>query len=261
MVYLPPAWMARHLSFGHRHIVADYAWLQALQYYGNSWNRLFYFRDLGRYLDLATDIDPDFKIAYRFGAAAIPFNSRGWTWHNVPQSNALIEKGLRHDPNDWQLWLQLGFNRGVIGTDFEGAAEAYRSAARVPEAPSWIPQLVTRLYATAGATDRARAYAQQLLVSSDEPEVREAMQQRLWEIDIEEELQRIDDAIRRYRDDHGEVPGDVNALVTRGYLKRMPIDALGGEFVIEDGEARSTSLHKGRLRVFEEEAEMEKHLQ
>ncbi len=261
LVYLPPAWLAKHLTFGHRYLMADYAWLQALQYYGNEWNRLYFYRDLGRYLDLSTDIDPAFTIAYRFGAASIPFNSGGWTWHNVPQSNELIEKGLRHDPNDWQLWLQLGFNRGVIGTDYEGAAEAYRNAARSPGAPTWIPQLVTRLYATAGSMDRARMYAQQILASTDEPELRETMERRLWEIDLEEQLVKIDEALRRYRADHGEDPAQVNVLVTRGYLKELPEDPFGGVFYIENGEARSSSLHKGRLRVHEEEAEREKHQQ
>ena len=261
LVYLPPSWLARHLTFGHRYLVADYAWLQALQYYGNEWNRLYFYRDLARYLDLATDIDPGFGYAYRFGAAAVPFNSGGWTWHNVPQSNELIEKGLRQDPTDWQLWLQLGFNRGVIGTDYEGAAEAYRNAARSPGSPPWIPTLVTRLYATAGSMDRARMYAQQILASTEEPELRETMERRLWEIDLEEELVKIDEALRRYRADHGEDPAQVNVLVSRGYLKELPEDPFGGVFYIENGEARSSSLHKGRLRVHEEEAEREKHQQ
>ena len=257
LVYLPPPWIARHGSFGHPQLLADYVWLQALQYYGDEANRAQRYRDLHRYLELVVELDPDFRYAYRFGAAAIPYNTGGWTWHNVEHSTALIQRGLARFPDDWQLWLQLGFNRGVLGTDYEGAAEAYRHAASARGAPTWIPQLVTRLYSTAGSLERARAYALEILENTDQPELQETMRQRLKEIAAEESLIQIDQAIRRFREQTGEAPSTLTQLFANGLLTSLPQDPLGGTFYIENGEARSTSMEGGRLRVFGAEPQHE----
>ncbi len=256
MVYLPPPWLARYASMGHTPLIADYVWMQALQYYGNNWNRLYYFRDLHRYIDLVNELDPNFRYAYRFGAASVPFNSGRWTWHNVEASNRIIERGLERFPDDWQLLLQLGFNRGVLQRDYVGAAEAYRRAAAVPGAPLWIPQLVTRLYSTVGSLEQAKAYTEEILLNTDQPEMQEAMSRRLIEIEIEESLETVDAAIEQYQRERGADPDSISALIASGHLSRMPTDRLGGSFYIENGEARSSSLHGGRLRVFEDENEL-----
>lgn len=249
IVYLPPEWLVRRVALGRQTVAADLFWVQALQYYGEEANRPFFYRDLYRFIDLVVALDPDFEFAYRFGGTSVPYNSGRWTWHNVAESSRILERGLERFPNRWEMWMQLGFNRGIIGTDFTGAAAAFERAAACPGAPRYLAQLVTTLYATAGATDRAKAYAAEILAHAEEPEIREVMERRLIEIEIEEQLQRIDKAIADFRAAKNKDPMLVVELVLSGHLKVPPHDPLGGDFIIVDGEARSTSLERGRLRV------------
>ncbi len=255
IVYLPPAELARLASLGHPTLMADYYWMQALQYYGEDKNRRYHYRDLYRFIDLVVTLDPNFKYAYFFGGTAIPYNPGGWKWQNRAQAEDILLRGLERFPDDYRLWMQLGFVRGVIGTDLKGAAEAYRRGAEAPGAPPWIPKLVTRLLATAGELDRARAYAESFLEHAETPEMRLAMERRLAEIDVEATLRTLDRAIARYRERFGHDPDDVQALVDAGIIDRVPVEPLGGEYRIEAGRAISTSLHKGRLQIFREENE------
>ena len=255
IVYLPPPQLAGLASLGHKTLMADYYWIQALQYYGEELNRRLHYRDLYRFIDLVVTLDPDFEQAYRFGGTAIPYHPGGWKWQNRAEAEDILLRGLKRFPDDFRMWMQLGFVRGIIGTDLAGAAEAYRRAAEVPDAPRWIPKLVTRLLATAGALDRAEAYAKSFLEHAETPEMREAMARRLKELEIERTLRRLDGAIETYRGRFGRDPESVEALVGAGLLSTVPEEPLGGEYRIEEGHAISTSLRKGRLHVFREENE------
>ncbi|MFW6369126.1 MAG: hypothetical protein ACOC0J_00915, partial [Myxococcota bacterium] len=61
---------------------------------------------------------------------------------------------------------------------------------------------------------------------------------------------QIDEATRGFVLAKGRAPVTVEELVEQGFLDEVPEDPLGGDFYFEGGEARSTSLHRGRLRPF-----------
>ncbi len=249
-VYLVPAWMARALSLGHPTLAADYYWMGALQYYGRPLNVLTAYKDLHRYIDRVNALDPDFHYAYRFGGVSVPWNRGHWRWANVPASNAILERGLERFPGDWFMWMQLGFNRGILGTDYKGAADAYRHAAAAKGSPPWLSALVTRLLATTGAVDAAETYARTVLANTRDPRIRAGMQHRLQELRSQTNLDRIQAAIDQYRQLHGAPPASIEDLVKEGLLARVPSNPLGGTYAIVHGRAYATSLRRGRLHVF-----------
>jgi len=251
-VYLPPVWLARALSLGHPTLAADYYWMGALQYFGRPLNVLVYYKDLHRYIDLVNALDPDFHYAYHFGGVSVPWNKGNWQWQNVPASNAILERGLARFPDDWFMWMQLGFNRGILETDYEGAADAYRHGAAAPGSPSWLSGLVTRLLATTGSVDAAQAYAEEVLAHSKDPRLKKNMRFRLRQLQSEKNRDRIENAITAYRKVHGVPPEKVADLVHAGLLPAVPKDPLGGTYEILHGHAYVTSLRQGRLRVFRE---------
>ena len=123
IVYLPPPELAEVMSLGHRTLLADILWVQALQYSVTNFQHGF--RDQPRFIELAVHLDPDFEYAYWWGGTTSPTNTGGWNWVNVEASNRILEKGLERFPDNWRMWLQLGFNRGIAGDDREGATEAF----------------------------------------------------------------------------------------------------------------------------------------
>src|SRR3954466_15886827 len=75
-LYVSSTSTARRLSFGFNALAADLYWIRAIQYYGGSKLRAAGtagraapdYKLLYPLLDLTTSLDPEFSIAYRFGA-------------------------------------------------------------------------------------------------------------------------------------------------------------------------------------------------
>lgn len=253
VVYLPPAEIARVVSLGHATLAADYAWIQALQYYGEEANRQFHYRDLHRYIELVIDLDPRLLVAYHLGGTAVPYNTGRWQWKNVEPAKRIIQRGLEKWPEDWTMWRQLGFLQGIVGDDFAAAAESFQRAAALPGSPPWFPALVTRLFATAGELDRAEAYTMTILEHAEDPTLAQTMERRALELVIERHLQALDSAVQGYRVMTGEAPKTLDELVSFGLIVALPEDPLGGTYRLgEDGRAYSTSLQGGRLWAHDE---------
>lgn len=249
-VYLVPAWAARMLSLGHPTLAADYYWMGALQYFGEPLNVVVAYKDLHRFIDRVNALDPDFHYAYRFGGEAIPWNKGNWTWANVGPSNAILERGLKRFPDDWRMWMQLGFNRGVLGHNDKGAAVAYRHAAAVKGSPPWLPGLVARLLATAGRVNAAITYTQALLAHARAPQMRASLHRRLLELYSQENLDQLNRAIAQYRKRHGAPPKTIDDLIADGLIDGMPRDPLGGSYSILHGRAYATAMPHGQFHVF-----------
>jgi len=252
MVYLPPAWLAQLSSLGHPTLAADYYWVQGLQYYGHEPNRAVHYRDLHRFVDLVVTLDPRYESAYRFGGIAVPYNAGRWDWQNAPAAVDILERGVEHFPDNWIFWMQLGFLKGTIQEDWAGAAQAYRRGAETPAAPPWVPRLVTRLLSTSGSLEAAETYALGVIESTSDPELREVMTQRILELRVEGHLRALDRALKTYRERSGVAAPSLDALVEAGLLLQIPQEPLGGRYELQEGQPISTSLHKGRLRVYED---------
>ena len=91
------------VSFGFRRLFADFEYISFLQYYGNREHAHTGFKDLYRYIDDITDADPHFTFAYTYGGAALAFNLERYD-----EAISIIKKGLRYNPEFWQLRLYLG---------------------------------------------------------------------------------------------------------------------------------------------------------
>ena len=92
-------------------LAADVYWIRTIQHYGRdrrSARTDDRFELLQPLLDLTTTLDPHFNIAYRFGAVFLaepPPSGPG----RPDQAIALLQKGLRDNPDRWQYAFDIGF--------------------------------------------------------------------------------------------------------------------------------------------------------
>jgi hypothetical protein len=252
LVALPRREVVRRAALGFHAALADLYWVQALQYYTSPRNEKVAFSGLANYLELVVELAPDFRYVYRFAGVAIPWNSGAGRWLNAEPAVRLLRKGVQRFPDDWFLRLLLSYNLSAGLQQYEEAAEQLLSASRLPGAPSYFPQLATRLLATAGNLDTAAVIAAQVARDADNPELREAMEHRVAEIAAERDLRILDKAIHQYRERYRAPPRALEELVESGLLTALPEEPLGGRYFIgPSGEAKSTSLTR-RLMIFEE---------
>jgi tetratricopeptide (TPR) repeat protein len=128
-MYYPKGPAVEKASLGHTSTAADLAWLRAVQYYGEHKRSDRKFDMMGHIFEVITDLDPRFVNAYIFGGLTTAQDAK-----DVPRGIALMEKGLRHNPDNWQMNFETGFVYYTCARDYEKAAARFRRAAELPGA-------------------------------------------------------------------------------------------------------------------------------
>lgn len=244
-MFLPQAEILRVASLGYHGVAADFLWIQAIQAMGERKVTEEAGRWIYRVLDLVTTLDPKFVRAYEAGGLAL------CTLVVLPEeSNALLEKGMKHNPDVWQLPLYLGINYYFEFGDDAKAAEYVARAARLPAAPAYLSGLAARLYVSSKAPQNAVELMASLYEQAADSEVRQVLEQRLKEAIVERDLQLLEEAIKRYRDRYSNQPGQLEDLVAQGVLNALPHDPFDGRYLYDPStQVVSSSSVKERMAM------------
>ena len=203
--------------FGAEGLVADWYWMNSLQYIGNKITavgldnlnlddltplnpRLLY-----PYLKNATDLDPRFIAPYSYGATILPAI-------DSQQAIALTEKGIANNPNQWRLHQYLGYIYWRQ-KDYEKAAEVYVQGAAIPGSPAFMKMMAARMKAEGGSRDTARAMYGQILAESQDEVSRQNAELRLMQIDSFDDRDMITAALTQFRDATGRCPSNWQELL------------------------------------------------
>src|SRR5262249_54766906 len=144
-----PKWIKR-LSLGYEGLLADVYWTRAVQYFGIK--HVVAARDyslLYPLLEITTTLDPKLVVAYEFGAnflAPTPPEGAG----QPDQGIALLEYGIRNNPDNWKLYYNLGFIYYMELKDYQKAAEAFDRGTKIPKAHPFLRLLAAQMAGHAG---------------------------------------------------------------------------------------------------------------
>lgn len=192
--YYPSGRHLRPATLGHEATTADLAWLRAVQYYGEHRSTDNRFQRMAHVFDILTTLAPDFVASYVFGAFALAQEGRDFA-----AAEALMLKGIEHNPGDARLAFQLGFLYYVKpgGRDLRRAGEYFERAARLPNAPAQAARFAA--FARQNAGDLAVAYALWDEVARETPNdyLREMAQREMASIRDAITTRRRERAIRR----------------------------------------------------------------
>jgi hypothetical protein len=241
---LPRIELLRALGAGQQSLVADYYWLQAIQAAGRGGSTLeaTRFLDLFYYADLVTDLDPKFHKVYMFSGNTIPTNLGRETWVNTVEARKILEKGVKNFPEDSTLRLYLAYNLSYFFGEHAAAAEHLRVAASLPNVDKYVPEFATRMLAFNRRFDAALALVESFRNNETDPELRQLFEERVKEIQREQVLVQVDDAIAVFKQKEGRLPDPLSELVSHGHLSAVPPDPMGGVIYIgTDGRSASTS--------------------
>ena len=227
-MYLPRGDVLRVASLGFHAVAADGLWLQAIQTMGEKSVSPESGRWIYQVLDVVTTLDPKFVQAYEVGGLAL------CTVVVLPEeSNALLEKGMRHNPDVWQLPFYLGVNYYFELGDHAKAAEYIGRAARLPgvPAPERLANFAARLYSSSRDPQSAIDVLMQLFEQTEDENLRQALGRRIKEAIVERDLQLLERAISLYNERHKRVPDRLDELVGPGLLSNLPLDPFGEAYL------------------------------
>jgi tetratricopeptide (TPR) repeat protein len=197
-------------ALGFEGLIADWYWMQSLQYIGNKIQnseeqsinlenlkplnpRLLY-----PLLDNATTLDPQFLAAYAYGAVVLPAI-------DPEQAIKLTEKGIADNPDNWQLYHHLGYIRWRL-KNYEKAAEAYEKGTLVPGAPPFMRLMAAQMKTRGGSLETARAMYRQLFNEAPDKQTRESAAIRLLQLDSIEERESIRQVLEAFRTKNNRCP-------------------------------------------------------
>ena len=230
------ALQGKHLKgylLGAEGLVADWYWIQSLQYLGGkivastdetinvenltSLNpRLLY-----PYLDNATDLDPHFNAAYSFGAILLPAI-------DPEQAIALTKKGIQNNPENWRLYQYLGYIYWR-NKDYEAAAETYEAGSKIAGAPPFMRQMAAAMLTRGGSRAVARAMYEQMLVEAEDEQSKRNAQLRLMELDSLEETEAVNSILASVKEESGSCPARLSAVFPR----LRPVNLANGDFRVD----------------------------
>lgn len=245
MLYLQSPKAVRFLSLGYTGLAADIYWTRAVQYFGEKHVKKSERYDLLKpLLELATDLDPKLIVAYEFGSVFLsqpPPQGAG----RPADAVALVEKGIRKNPERWRLYYYLGFIHYTEREDYKAAAEAFERGSRVPGAHPWLRVMAAAARQKGGDTETARFLWTKIYESTEDKLVKETALTRLAALRVDSDVEYIESLTPRYFQQFGVYPTRWNQLIGAGYLQGVPVDPTGEPYrLMPDGQVQVANPEK-----------------
>ena len=239
---LPRYEWLRIIGAGYLSLLADYYWIQETHQAGEASTPEEY-RDVYDYTRMTTQLDPKFRYAYIFGGAIVPYNFGQERWVNTTESTDLFERCFKLFPDYIYVRILLAYNWSFFEKNYAKAARLLDETSKMPGAPNYLGALATRLYAQGGKIEAGVALAASLTRESVDPETRAAFALRTQELQLEQELQRVDRAVTAYLQREGHPPKELSTLIQTKDLDAPPVDPFQGNVYLgTDGRAHSTAF-------------------
>jgi tetratricopeptide (TPR) repeat protein len=230
----------KKMSLGFDGLLADIYWIRTVQYFGR---KLIDSRAPGEpmsvgstkdirmdllapLLDIIVTLDPQHLSAYRFGAIFLPER-------DFPAAINLLERGIAANPKQWRLYQDLGYIYWHAGNQATGAekagyyakaAEWYGRGSKVEGARDWMADMAGVMRIQGGERDTARRIYTEYL-TSEEPHIRDQAAARLKQLDSLDQIDRINEELRKRVERSGACPASLRALARELYSKGMTLNA------------------------------------
>ncbi len=181
---------------------------------------------------MTTSLDPQFNIAYRFGAILL---SEGYPNGpgNPDDAIELLQKGIRTTPERWQYYHDAGFVEYWWRQDGQAASKWLLEASKLPGAPKWLPPVAASMLAEEGARDSARALWTELANTAEQDWLRNAANRALLQLDAEAAIEQLQPIVNRYYDITGDFPAGWPDVVRAGLIRGIPIDPAGTTYALD----------------------------
>ena len=238
VLYLPSGKVLKALSLGHYGLLADIYWMRAVQYYGGK--RL---RNAGRYdllgplIDITTTLDPHLMHAYRFGSIFLSEKSPVGA-EQPEKAIALLEKGIRNNPDEWQLYRDLGFVYYWYLEDYKMAAEWFLEGGKNPRSAKWMKTFAAELLAKGNSRETAKFLWQEIYDTTDSEHIKNNAKECLLRLQALDEIDILKSVAKKIETKTGRKVMSLQELVRLGIFKQLPLDPKGFPYMLnpETGE-------------------------
>jgi len=227
VLYISSPKLLKRLSLGYDGLLADIYWTRAVQYFGGKHHDgAEHFDLLAPLLEITTTLDPHLTIAYEFGSnflAPPPPNGAG-----VPERAVKLDEfGIRHNPEEWRLYYDLGFIYYLDMHDYANASAAFAQGSRIPNAHPFLKLLAALMAEHAGELQTARVLWTTTYQTTHDKSVRANAAAHLRALQVDQDVTTLERLAGLYRQRTGRMPADFAEMERAGLLRGNPVDPLG----------------------------------
>src|SRR5713226_145845 len=227
VLYLPSGKVLKRLSLGYSSLLADIYWTRAVQYFGSRHvAQATHYELLYPLLDITSDLDPHIIAVYEYGSIFLsqkPPNGAG----QPDKAAALVEKGIRENPEYWRLYFTLGFIHYIDRQDYQAAQQAFDKGSKIPGALSWMKVMAARMAERRKDVNTAILLWTGVLDNTRDKDVKKTAISHLESIRADLDIMELDRRVNAYHDRTGTYPANWEDLIRAGLLQGIPADPHG----------------------------------
>ena len=235
VLYIPSPAVVKRMSLGYSGLLADIYWTRVVQYFGTKHRaKSRQYLILKPLLQMTAALDPKLLPTYQFGSVFL--SQKPPEGAGDPQAAAaLVEQGIRDNPQAWRLYYDLGYIYWLEMKDPLKAADAFERGSKIPGALPWMRVMAAALEAHAGETETATYMWTNILKSTDDPNLRKNAINRLRCLRVDSDVQRLQDAVDQFTKQTGRLPSNWQEMISAGLLYGLPVDPRGDLYRLVNG--------------------------
>lgn len=233
VLYFQSSKNLRRFSLGYSSLLADIYWTRAVQYFGSKHlSHSRHYELLYPLLNIATDLDPELIVAYQNGAIFLSAAPPGGAGES-DKAVALLEKGIRANPDYWRFYFTLGFIQYMDRKDYKAAQEAFERGSQSPGALPWMKVMAAMMAQHAGESEIAVAIWTRLYESTEDAGIRDTALQHLTALRVDAEVSRLQEIVDLFRQKSGKAPTGWIDLIRLRLLVGIPLDPAGNPYRLD----------------------------
>lgn len=238
IIYIPSGQYLKFATFGNSSLLADLIYVWAIQYYSD-----YTIPDMYEYLDhifsIINELDPSYLDPYDIGAVIAAYEAQ-----DLDLALKILDRGLEKNPEQWLFPYMAAHYAQMIKKDHKLAQEYYKKAMNIEE----VPPIVERLYANAifKSMDYKRALQTWLEIykTAKDERIKKIASNHLYNLTATIDIQKINEAIEKFKESYGRNPMELSQLVRAGFLDSLPKDLDGKEYIYDSrtGEVKTPTI-------------------
>jgi tetratricopeptide (TPR) repeat protein len=141
-----------------------------------------------------------------------------------------MEYGIAHNPDQWQIYYNLGFVYYTELKNYKKAAEIFERGSRVPGAHPFMKVLAAQMAEHAGDFATARLLWSATFETSNEKNIRQNALEHLRAIQVDEDVTRLQAAVTHFGERNGRLPSSMEELAIAENLSGVTADPDGDDY-------------------------------
>jgi tetratricopeptide (TPR) repeat protein len=231
-LYFSSPKMIHRMSLGFDGLMACIYWTRTVQYFGHRhYNGESSYNELAPLLEITTALDPQLLPAYQFGAsflAPAPPHGAG----QPDRAIQLMEYGIQHNPDDWQLYYNLGFVYYTELKDYKRASEAFERGSHARNTQPFMKVMAALMAEHGGDLQTARLLWSATFETAHEKSIRNNAVAHLRALQVDEDVARLQAGVTDFGEHTGRLPSSMSDLTTAERLPPNPTDPDGNPYLM-----------------------------